>query len=176
MTQLARRYKNLVKPLTLKNRRSRAAQVRGIEITTNPNNVNDGKPVYLQLGAHHAREWPSAEHAMEFAYDLLENYRTDARARRVVKNARTIIVPVVNVDGFEVSRKAAPLGDFSDFDYEMKRKNCSISAQTPPEYHGRDLRQQPGRSAARHRPEPQLPRLLGRRWRQPELEERHLPR
>ena len=110
MTQLAKRYKKLVKPLTLKNRSIEGRQVRGIEITTNPTNVNDGKPVYLQLGAHHAREWPSAEHAMEFAYDLLENYRTDARARRVVKNARTIIVPVVNVDGFEVSRKATPTG------------------------------------------------------------------
>ena len=45
-----------------------------------------------------------------------------------------ILVPVVNVDGFKVSRSAAPLGDFSTFDYEMKRKNCSISASTPAQY------------------------------------------
>ncbi len=73
---------------------------------------------------------------MEFAYDLLENYRTDARARRVVQRSRTIIVPVVNVDGFNISRNAAPLGDFSQFDYEMKRKNCQVSAQTPAQYLG----------------------------------------
>ena len=108
MTQLAKRYKNLVKPLTLKNKSIEGRTVRGIEITKNPSKVNDGKPVFLMVGAHHAREWPSAEHAMEFAYDLLENRRTDDRARKVVKNARTIIVPVVNVDGFEISRNAAP--------------------------------------------------------------------
>jgi murein tripeptide amidase MpaA len=136
LTQLARRYGNLVKPLTLRNRSIEGRTVRGIEITTNAARVNDGKPVFLMLGAHHAREWPSAEHTMEFAYDLLENYRTDARARRIVQKSRTIIVPVVNVDGFNISRNAAPLGDFSQFDYEMKRKNCSISAQTPAQYLG----------------------------------------
>ncbi len=80
---------------------------------------------------------------MEFAYDLLENRRTDDRARRTVNKVRTIIVPVVNVEGFVVSREAAPNGDFSLFDYEMKRKNCSVSAQTPPEYLGGDCADNP---------------------------------
>ena len=43
-------------------------------------------------------------------------------------------MPVVNVDGFQISRSAAPLGNFSTFDYEMKRKNCTISAATPAQY------------------------------------------
>ena len=43
-------------------------------------------------------------------------------------------MPVVNVDGFKISRAAAPRGDFSTFDYEMKRKNCRISAATPAQY------------------------------------------
>ena len=47
-----------------------------------------------------------------------------------------MIVPVVNVDGFELSRSAAPKGDFSQFDYEMKRKNCSVSTFTPAAYLG----------------------------------------
>ena len=176
MTQLARRYKNLVKPLTLKNKSIEGREVRGIEITTNPNNVNDGKPVYLQLGAHHAREWPSAEHAMEFAYDLLENYRTDARARRVVKNARTIIVPVVNVDGFEVSRNAAPNGRLQPVRLRDEAQELlHLLADTGP-VPGRNLRQQPGRPTAGHRPQPQLPWLLGWRRREPDLVERHLPR
>jgi hypothetical protein len=47
------------------------------------------------------------------------------------------VVPVVNPDGFNISREAAPLGDFSLFDYEMKRKNCRVSANTPTKYrHG----------------------------------------
>ncbi|MRJ74962.1 peptidase M14 [Aeromicrobium sp. SMF47] len=136
MTRLAKRYPNLVKPLTLRNRSIEGRPVRGIEITTNARQVNDGKPAFLMLGAHHAREWPSAEHAMEFAYDLVENYRTDRRTRRIVQRSRTIVVPIVNVDGFVVSRTAAPLGDFSAFDYEMKRKNCSTSVQTPADRRG----------------------------------------
>ncbi len=41
---------------------------------------------------------------------------------------------MVNPDGFEISRSAAPLGDFSTLDYEMKRKNCTISGSTPAAY------------------------------------------
>lgn len=132
MRQLAKRYPGMVKPLVLPNRTVLGKRVHGIEITTGAANVQDGKPIFLMVGAHHAREWPSSEHAMEFAYDLLKNYKTSPRARKLVQGIRTVIVPVVNVDGFEVSRDAAPLGDFSRFDYEMKRKNCRITADTPP--------------------------------------------
>jgi hypothetical protein len=44
------------------------------------------------------------------------------------------VVPVVNPDGFNISREAAAIGDFSLFDYEMKRKNCGVSAGTPRRY------------------------------------------
>ena len=108
--------------------------VNGIEITTNAANTQDGKPIFLNMGVHHAREWPSSEHAMEFAYDLLRNYGVDARTTSLVQQTRTIIVPVVNPDGFNISREAAPLGDFSLFDYEMKRKNCRVSQSTPSQY------------------------------------------
>ena len=134
LDQLAADYPDLVKPLTLDHPTVEGRQVHGIEITTNAANVDDGKPVFLMMGAHHAREWPSVEHSMEFAYDLLTNQGSDARARGIVEKTRTIIVPVVNVDGFQISRSAAPLGNFSTFDYEMKRKNCTISALTPAAY------------------------------------------
>ena len=134
LDQLAADHPTLVKALTLKNQSVEGRTVKGIEITTNPANVDDGKPVMLMMGAHHAREWPSVEHSMEWAHELLNGYGTDARARSIVEKTRTIIVPVVNVDGFVISRSAAPLGNFSTFDYEMKRKNCSISAATPAAY------------------------------------------
>ena len=108
--------------------------VNGIEITTNAQNTGDGKPVFLNMGVHHAREWPSSEHALEFAYDLLRNYGSDSRATQLVQTTRTIVVPIVNPDGFNISREAASLGDFSLFDYEMKRKNCRISQSTPKKY------------------------------------------
>ncbi|KGN39144.1 peptidase M14 [Knoellia subterranea KCTC 19937] len=132
MADLAAKYPTKVKPLTLENTTVLGKPVNGIEITDGAANINDGKPVFLIMGAHHAREWPSAEHAMEFAYDLLES--GDARNAGLLKGMRTIVVPVVNVDGFDISREAAPNGDFSTFDYEMKRKNCSISTKAPAQY------------------------------------------
>jgi hypothetical protein len=131
MKRLAMQYPSLVRPLTLRHRSVLGRDVNGIEISTGAQNTADGKPIFLILGEHHAREWPSAEHTIEFAYDLLRNYGRDARATRLVQQTRTIVVPVVNPDGFNISREAAPLGDFSLFDYEMKRKNCRVSANTP---------------------------------------------
>lgn len=137
MKALAARYPGLVKPLTLPLRSVEGREVHGIEITTGARNTADGKPVFLDLGAHHAREWPSAEHAMEWAYDLLQGYGHDPVLTSVVQQERTIIVPVVNVDGFTISREAGEAGDdpdFGTFAYEYKRKNCAVSARTPEEF------------------------------------------
>ena len=134
MKQLAMQYPSLVRPITLNRKSVLGRDVNGIEITTNAQNTGDGKPIFLNMGVHHAREWPSSEHALEFAYDLLRSYGTDSRTTQLVQTTRTIVVPVVNPDGFNISREAAPLGDFSLFDYEMKRKNCRVSSSTPSKY------------------------------------------
>jgi hypothetical protein len=134
MKTLAMRYPSLVRPITLNHRSLLGRDVNGIEISANAQNTGDGKPIFLIMGEHHAREWPSAELTMEFAYDLLRNYGSDARTTRLLQGTRTIVVPVVNPDGFNISREAATLGDFSLFDYEMKRKNCRVSANTPSKY------------------------------------------
>jgi murein tripeptide amidase MpaA len=110
--------------------------VEGIEITTNPRR-EDGKPVFLNMALHHAREWPSGENAMEWAYELINGYRAgDPRVTSIVENTRTIIVPVVNPDGFNISREAGEIqgsGGGSTGDetiniltspYEYRRKNC----------------------------------------------------
>ena len=81
--------------------------VVGIEIASDVAR-NDGRPVFYMDGVHHAREWPSAEYPIMWAHDLLESYATDARIRTVVDNVRTIIVPVMNPDGFHHSRTAVP--------------------------------------------------------------------
>ena len=61
------------------------------------------------MGVHHAREWPSGEHAMEWAYELINGYKAgDARATNIVRNSRNIVVPIVNPDGFNGSRSAGP--------------------------------------------------------------------
>ncbi|MFW6869425.1 M14 family metallopeptidase [Nocardioides sp. CPCC 206347] len=136
LKQLAIRYPGLVKELTLNHQSVEGRDIHGIEITQNPN-ARDGKPIFLQMGVHHAREWPSSEHVIEFAYDLLTNYGRSSRTTDLVNTTRTIVVPIVNVDGFNLSREARHAGfsaSFGLFDYEMKRKNCRISSSTPAQY------------------------------------------
>ena len=133
---LAMRYPSLARPVTLNHRSLLGRDVNGIEISTGAQNTADGKPVFLMMGVHHAREWPSSEHTIEFAYDLLRSYGSDARTTQLLQQTRTIVVPIVNPDGFNISREAALIGDFSLFDYEMKRKNCRVSASTPKKYAG----------------------------------------
>lgn len=124
---LAGQYPELVRPLTLNHKTHEGRDVVGIEIATNPHKFNDGKPIFANMGTHHAREWPSAEHALEWAYDLLTNYNQQARTTRLVRATRNIVIPVVNPDGFNISREAPdfpPTTEFGQFSYEMKRKNC----------------------------------------------------
>jgi hypothetical protein len=124
---LAGRYPNLVKPITLDYRTHLGRDVVGIEIATHPYNTRDGKPIFLNMGVHHAREWPASEHSLEWAYDLLTNYGQDRRTTSLVRETRNIIIPIVNPDGFNISREAPdfpPETEFGRFSYEMKRKNC----------------------------------------------------
>ncbi|MEU0095970.1 M14 family metallopeptidase [Kribbella sp. NPDC006257] len=117
LAALAAQYPTKVKSFTLKNTSLEGRTIRGIEVSHNVN-TNDGKPVFLMVGLHHAREWPSGELTMEFAYDLLKNDGVDPRITNILEKSRVIFVPVVNPDGFNLSRT---LG------YEMKRKNCRIT-------------------------------------------------
>jgi Ca2+-binding RTX toxin-like protein len=83
--------------------------IEGVEIAVDVLREDDGRPVYLNFGAHHAREWPSAEWPMEFALDLVRAYIDDGdpnhqQAVDILTETRVVIVPVVNVDGFLASR------------------------------------------------------------------------
>jgi hypothetical protein len=117
LTSLAQQYPTKTKLFTLPEKSLEGRTIRGLEITHNAA-VSDGKPVFLMLGLHHAREWPSGELTMEFAYDLLKNDGIDTRITNILEKSRVIVVPVVNPDGFNLSRT---LG------YEMKRKNCRVT-------------------------------------------------
>ena len=66
----------------------------------------DGKPVFLMLGVHHAREWPSGEMSMEFAFDLAQQFGKSARITALLRRTRVIVVPIVNRDGFNASRES----------------------------------------------------------------------
>src|SRR5215207_5532902 len=135
MKALALANPDIVKPITLAHTSRQGRPVEGLEITTDPT-ARDGKPVLLQLGMHHAREWPAAEHPLEWAYELIKAYRQgDVRTRTLVDSVRTIIVPVVNPDGFNFSREDGQAkghaGGFAGFDgsaAEFHRKNCGVAS------------------------------------------------
>jgi hypothetical protein len=106
MKTLAQQNPGLVKLITLPTKSLEGRPLMGVEITQDVN-VDDGKPVFLQIGEHHAREWPSSEHVMEWVYELVKGYGKDERVTRLVNATRTIAVPIQNPDGFNLSREAS---------------------------------------------------------------------
>jgi hypothetical protein len=128
MKALVEQNPTLVKPLTLNHPSLEGRAVEGIEITPSVD-AQDGKPVFLQMGVHHAREWPSAEMPMEWAIELIKSYKAgDPRAVDLLSKTRVIMVPVVNPDGFNLSREAPidsqqPVVDPS---FAYKRRNCRV--------------------------------------------------
>jgi hypothetical protein len=136
----------LVRGLTI-GRSLEGREILGVEISDAVGSTTDGKPTFLMLGLHHAREWPSGEHSLEFATDLVKGYRAgNARITSALKQTRVVVVPVVNPDGFEQSRKWGDLVDIREIDdggtvtvlgnpgNAYKRKNCRVAdgQSTPP--------------------------------------------
>ncbi len=106
MKRLARENPALVRPMTLPERTYEGRPVEGVEISRDVGK-RDGKPTFVQLGIHHAREWPSGEHAIEWAFELVEGFKKgNPRARKILESTRTVVVPIVNPDGFNASREA----------------------------------------------------------------------
>lgn len=91
--------------------------VLGAEISHDVD-TDPGKPVFLNTGVHHAREWPTVEFVMEFAWEVLEADGTDPRITDLLERGRMIVVPMVNPDGYDISRSRV---------LEQKRKNCRVT-------------------------------------------------
>lgn len=141
MQALAERRPRLVRYFTLPHETFEGRVIEGIEIAPRVRR-RDGRPAFLMMGAHHAREWPSAEHTMEFAYELVRGWAQRRKpVRRLLRRARAILVPVVNPDGFNLSREAGEAlgaaggrGGLEEtvnllIPFEYHRKNCRY---TPP--------------------------------------------
>ena len=111
LTALADDNPGLVKRFELKRPSLDGRPIYGVEISQGVRQPNRGEPTFLLMGVHHAREWPSGELAMEFAIDLVKNFGRDERITGLLRQARVVVVPVVNVDGFNLSRTD---GEFVD--------------------------------------------------------------
>ena len=142
LTELAAKNPKIVKAFNLPRPTLDGRIVQGIEIGSDVTKPASGKPTFLLMGLHHAREWPSGENAMEFAHDLVKNYGKNKKITGLLKKARVIVVPVVNADGFDLSITdglAVDLRELNDYDpldgtasvlatpgQAYKRKNCRI--------------------------------------------------
>ena len=102
---LVARFGDQARLIVLPERTLEGRSVLGIEIADDVH-AHDGRPVWYMDGLHHAREWPSGELTMMFAFELLENPQNDERIAGLRRETRTILVPVVNPDGFGWSRDA----------------------------------------------------------------------
>lgn len=112
----------VVRKVTLPRRSVDGQPITGVEIASNVNVAGDGRPVYVVMGLHHAREWPSAEIAAEFAADLAA-HQADPRIAALLRELRVVVVPVVNPDGYAYSRGTA-VGGQPDPAAATKRRNC----------------------------------------------------
>lgn len=146
MTSLASTRPRVAKKFALPLKTLDGRTVHGIEIGSDVRRRATGRPTFLLMGVHHAREWPSGELAMEFATDLVKSYGKDARITRLLDRARVIVVPVVNADGFDLSRTdgdVVDLRELNDADplggtgttlatpgQAYKRKNCRVVDDT----------------------------------------------
>ncbi len=116
MRRLERRFPREVERFELPHRTLLGKRVYGLEITHDVRR-DHGKPVFLLTGVHHAREWPTAEFTLEFAWELLQNDGHDPRVTALLEQGKLIAVPVVNGDGYDISRRLVQ---------EQKRKNCRV--------------------------------------------------
>jgi hypothetical protein len=99
---LVEKHPDTVRPVVI-GKSFQGRDIQGVEIADNVN-ADDGRPVFFLMGLHHAREWPSEEAAMEYA-TMLADPEAGARVANLRANERTVIVPVVNVDGFVTTRQ-----------------------------------------------------------------------
>src|SRR5687768_14102863 len=138
MKAMAQAHPGLVGLFELPRKSLDGRTIYGIELAENVA-VKDGRPTFLLMGLHHAREWPSGEHAMEFAIDMLEGYQAgDPRQKALLQHGRLVVVPVVNVDGFHLSYEDGQKVDLREVDgggtvailgtpgNAYKRKNCRV--------------------------------------------------
>jgi hypothetical protein len=111
LKKIATDHPAFVRPVVLPKKSWQGRSIEGVELASNVSATDDGRPVYFVMAEHHAREWPSAEIAMELARFLADSYGSDPQVTSLLQRERIVIVPIINVDGFISSRDAFDLGD-----------------------------------------------------------------
>ena len=69
----------------LQRRSIEGREIMGIEIAENVNAAPDGRPAFVTVGTHHAREWPSNEATQEFGLELINGYKSGNADLRAIE-------------------------------------------------------------------------------------------
>ena len=110
LKSLAEDNSTFVKLFALPGKSIEGRDILGVEIADGVGAAGDGRPSLVVVGTHHAREWPANEAAIEWAYELVNGFNGgDARLSNIVKSSRNFVIPVFNVDGFDVTIKSEGL-------------------------------------------------------------------
>ena len=144
LQELADKNKGLVELFEMKRPSLEGRTVYGVEIAANVKDKADGRPIFYLDALHHAREWPAAEFTMIYAHYLAEEFGKDPKVTSLLKRARVIIVPIVNVDGFDYSRESvtsvhpvlatstSPLAAGNGFEGYWRKNRRSLTGATVP--------------------------------------------
>ncbi len=144
MQELADKNKGLIELFEMKRPSLEGRTVYGVEIAANVKDKSDGRPIFYLDALHHAREWPASEFTMIYAHYLAEQYGKDPVVTNLLKKARVIVVPIVNVDGFDYSRESitsihptvatqtSPLAAGNGFEGYWRKNRRSLTGVTVP--------------------------------------------
>jgi hypothetical protein len=108
LKKLATEHPDIVKPVIL-GKSYQGREIAGLEIADDVNADDTGRPVFFLMAVHHAREWPAAEIAMEWATLLATS--KDPDVAKILKDEISTVVPLVNPDGYIESRTAPSAAD-----------------------------------------------------------------
>ncbi|HVL95924.1 MAG TPA: M14 family zinc carboxypeptidase [Solirubrobacteraceae bacterium] len=137
MKRLVDEHPNLVRPVILPKASVEGRTIAGIEIADDVHAPPDGRPVHVEMGLHHVREWPSGEVVAEFAFDLAKGHGRDPRITDLLRRTRTFLFPVINPDGLAAAQRTGTATTPADDDLLLtlplivsgtgsyRRKNCA---------------------------------------------------
>lgn len=143
MAGLAEKNPSTVKLFEMNQPSLEGRTIYGLEIAADVKS-NDGRPIFYIDGVHHAREWPASEFTMMYAHFLTEKFGKDPEITSLLRKTRVILVPIVNVDGFNYSRESVTgvtqqardrtqnLGAVNGFEGYWRKNRRSLTGVTVP--------------------------------------------
>jgi Zinc carboxypeptidase len=143
LEELAKKNPSLVKHFEMKRQSLEGRSIFGVEIAADVKQ-EDGRPIFYMDAVHHAREWPASEFTMIYAHYLVEQFGKNPQVTSLLKKARVILVPIINVDGFNYSRESVTgatqelrdatqnLGAGNGFEGYWRKNRRSLTGVTAP--------------------------------------------